>query len=134
MKFMKIDVSYVLQTDGDYSLQNPEEFGGTVTEFGKYAGHKVFVHKDPNRCKRAAKKFLSKFLCDGLPVLYTHHWLLNDFYELIDSLIDDLDEYESGDAVLTETLSGNYDDTFITITITDDCTQDNNQLKELRMV
>ena len=132
---MKIRITYRLYTDGDYSLRNADKFGCTDKEviidddedydfidFNKgimipmrsyydYIGSAEFINKED------AKDFLWNFLCDGIYVSYTHYWLLEDFYELIKSLIEFIDEYESGINRSIKHLQGNWENTEIKVEI-----------------
>lgn len=82
-----------------------------------YIGSAEFINKEKTCCKEDAKDFLWNFLCDGIYVSYTHYWLLGDFYELIKSLIEFIDEYESGIAMSKKYLQGNWENTEIKVEI-----------------
>lgn len=121
---MKIKIDYTLYTDDDYSLRNAEEFGCTnrnvvVTDFEyyDYVGSVEFNYEKEWRCKSEAKSFLWRFLCDGIRVSYTHPWLLKDFYDIIKSLENVINEYQEGISVATRHITGNYDGTEIKIEI-----------------
>ena len=123
---MKINISYALCTDGDYKLNNAENFGCTGRnvevndfEYYNYVGSVEFVNEEKWRCKADAKNFLYKFLCDGLHVSYTHYWLLRDFYNLIESLVEVIDNYETGMSVSRKHISGNYMGTGIEVAISE---------------
>lgn len=124
---MKIKIDYKFYTDGDYTLKNPEQFGCTTTkvsigdDYYDYVGAVEFSSQEDSKCKREAKGFLEKLLCDGIHVLYTHYWLLGEFCEAIESLIDGIDDYRSdGKNALSKELTGNQDGTSITVTIKED--------------
>lgn len=116
---MKIRVSYGLCTDGDYSLRNPKRFGciqrdvEIEEDFFDYVGTMDFESEKEWRCKHEVKIFLEKLLCDGFHISYTHYWLLEDFYNIIESLLNFIKENNSGE--LCKKLSGNYDGTYIKI-------------------
>lgn len=80
-----------------------------------FLGELNFDCNDALMCKIDAKAFLEKLLCDGIHVLYTHYWLIEKFYHIIQSLIDFINQNDSG--VIREELSGNYDGTVIKVEI-----------------
>lgn len=120
---MKIKISYRFYTDGDFSLINPEQFGctgrnvpmevGFMETFFDYIGSVTFENKEEWRCKCDAKTFLESLLCDGLHISYTHYWLIEDFYKIIEQLLQFINANESGETF--QTLSGNYDGTAIAV-------------------
>ena len=121
---MKITITYKLYTDGDYWLRNADKFGCTDKEviidddeYYDYIGSVEFINKENWICKNDAKDFLWKFLCDGLHISYTHYWLLEMFYKVMESLTEFIDNYESGTSVFREYLQGNWEDTEIKIKI-----------------
>ena len=118
---MKIRVSYAFYTDGDYSLQEPEKFGCTGQEveieedFYDYVGVVEFETIDIVRCKMDAKDFLERLLCDGIHVSSSHYWLLKDFYDIIDGLMNFINHNNSGECY--DTIGGNQDGTVIKVEI-----------------
>ena len=117
---MKIKVSYQFYTDGDYTLRNPEEFGcverGVKVKGDRcadFVGEMIFEDCDSLVCKADAKSFLQKLLCDGIHVSYTHYYLLEDFYNMIDSFIDFIDCYDRGK--YCQSIDGNQDGTEIRV-------------------
>lgn len=98
---MQINISYTLYTDGDYGLRNAEDFGCTNRdivvddfEYYDYVGSMEFKYEEEWRCKSEAKNFLWRFLCDGIHISYTHPWLLKDFYDIMESLENIINEYQ----------------------------------------
>lgn len=63
------------------------------------------------------KVFFGDFLCDGIRVSYTHPWLLKDFYDIIESLENVINEYQGGISVAQRYITGNYEGTEIKIEI-----------------
>lgn len=119
---MKIVIIYTLYTDGDYRLDNPEEFGCIKEDSYHYSGSVEFVFDEKVRCLMEARNFLYKFLCDGLHVSYSHAWLLKDFYDLIESLVNKISHYEpneSGKYICEKSIGGNYSGTNFEILITE---------------
>lgn len=119
---MRIEISYTLCTDGDYSLRNAEEFGcisrkENNMENYDYAGTVKFENEDVWTCKHDAMEFLHKFLCNGLEVSYTHWWLLEDFYKIIESLEEVICAHEAGISGATRCIKGNYEGTVITVSM-----------------
>ena len=76
-----------------------------------------FENVDMLRCKNNAKDFLWKFLCNGLHFSYARPWLLKDFYKLIESLVDVINNFEAGIFVTRKHISGNYDGTEFEVVI-----------------
>lgn len=119
---MKIIIIYTLQTDGDYNLDNPKKFGCIKEDGYHYSGTVEIVSDKKSCCLMEAKNFLYKFLCDGLHVSYTHAWLLKDFYDLIESLVNKIGHYkpdESGKYICEKSIGGNYSGTNFEILIID---------------
>lgn len=121
---MQINISYTLYTDGDYSLRNAEDFGCTNRdvvvddfEYYDYVGSMEFKYEEEWRCKSEAKDFLLRFLCDGIHISYTHPWLLKDFYDIMESLENVINEYKDGISVAKRHITGNYEGTEIQIEI-----------------
>lgn len=113
---MKIEISYGFQTDGDYSLKTPKKFGCIgENEHFDFIGTKTFTNNETWRCKLEAKTFLEQLLCDGIHISHTHYWLMEDFYDIIDSLIDYINQNDFGTS--TRILSGNYSPTTIAVEI-----------------
>lgn len=122
---MKIEILYTLHTDGDYSLNNPEYFGCTnrnvkteYDDFYDYVGSKSFENKNKSTCCMYAKEFLEEFLCDGIHVSSSHYWLLKDFYNIIDFLMNAISkDFEENEREYIRELSGNQTGTQIVVTI-----------------
>ncbi|WP_302660029.1 hypothetical protein [uncultured Clostridium sp.] len=122
---MKIEILYNLYTDGDYSLNNPEYFGCTgrnvkteYDDFYDYVGSKSFENKNESTCRMYAKEFLEEFLCEGIHVSSSHYWLLKDFYNIIEGLMDVISEdFEGDEKEYIGELSGNQTGTQIVVTI-----------------
>ena len=123
---MKIKVSYQFCTDGDYGLDNPEEFGCTgkdvkledysddeYDEYADFVGEMIFEDCESWRCKNHATSFLKKLLCNGIHVSYTHYYLLEDFYNMIDRSIDFIIRSDKGE--YCESMGGNQDETEIRV-------------------
>lgn len=116
---MKIRVRYGFYTDGDYSLRNYEEFGCTgreveiEDEYFDYIGVMDFENEEVWRCKLGARNFLQKLLCDGIHISYTHYYLMEDFYNIIESLLNFINQNDTGE--FYKRLSGNYDGTYIRV-------------------
>lgn len=121
---MIIKISYMLHTDGDYALRNPEKFGCTAqkveikNDYFDYIGSVSFHNDEIWRCKSDAKSFLEQFLCDGISVSSTHYWLIKSFYDIIEDLMDFINKNDSG--MRYGTISGNQDGTKIMVEISKD--------------
>lgn len=114
---MKAIVTYVLNTDGDYSLKEPEKFGCISSDEYCYMGEIEWEAPDWFNSAGKAKHFLQDLLCDGLHVSSTHYWLLKSFCEMIERLVDSIHTFDKG--MWVERLTGNYDGTYIQIAIID---------------
>lgn len=118
---MKIRIKYSFYTDGDYNLKNYDDFGCTdreveiEDEYFDYLGNAEFDNNEIWRCKHDAKNFLTQLLCDGIHISYTHYWLMEDFYNVVESLINFIDKNNSGE--ICKNLSGNYERTKINVYI-----------------
>lgn len=116
---MKIWISYGFCTDGDYSLRNLDILGCTEKQVTiedtvfDYIGVIYSENENESECKLKARTFLQKLLCDCIDISYTHYWLIKDFYIIIDSLIDFIDENNSGE--LYKEMDGNYNGTYIKV-------------------
>ena len=115
---MKIFIYWNLDTDGDFSLKNYNEFDGIYDGSDGYCGYKIFEFEDRYKCKYEAKRFLSKMLCE-IHVSYTHYWVIEKIYEIFNSAIMFITEYDINDANSNyiEYMDGNYSDSYISITI-----------------
>lgn len=116
-KMTKIHINYKMYTDGDFYIENPEEINCQKISDYEYTGTKEF--KADNVCKatREAREFLEEFLCEHLRVGASHYWLLLDLYTMIESLIEFVVNYYSGNTMKAERLSGNYEGTEIIVQI-----------------
>lgn len=116
---MRIIIHYFLNTDGDFCLNTPDKFGCINkdivigNDFFDYVGTMNFQYEDETACKRNAKDFLERFLCDGISVASSYYYLVKDFYNMIDQLIDFIDNNTSG--IQFRRLSGNYSGTIIIV-------------------
>ena len=110
---MKIQIIYELCTDGDISLRKPEKFGCTgqnievEDEYFDYIGNMTFENSNDFLCKEEAQNFLEKLLCDGVRVSHSHYYLIKDFYEIIDYLINFINDNNEG--LCCKELKGNWD-------------------------
>ena len=84
-----------------------------------YIGSVEFIDKEDWICKDDAKDFLWEFLCDGIHISYTHYWLLEMFYKVMESLTEFIDSYKSGTSVSKKYLQGNWRNTEIKVEITE---------------
>lgn len=118
---MEIKITYMLCTDGDYTVRSPEKFGCTGREieigddYFDYIGSVNFHNEEIWRCKNDAKSFLKQFLCDGISISYTHYWLMKSFYDIIEDLIDFINKNDSG--MYYGDISGNQEGTKIMVEI-----------------
>ena len=120
-----IKITYEFFTDGDFDLRTPEDHGCLLIDDCYFYGE-TSISVDNKMLERyKAKAFLHKLLCNGIKVLYTHYWLLKDFYSMIDTLTDFIDKFgpESDVRMLGQTLSGNYDGTYIKVEFLKDDSQ-----------
>ena len=119
----KIKITYGFYTEGDYSLRNYENFACTGIdtevngEYYNYYGEKIFENEDKYKCKRDAKAFLSSMLCDGIHVVDAQYWILGQFFNKIDNLINFIQNNNENEYI--ETIGKNYDETFIKVEFLD---------------
>ena len=112
---LKIEINWSLHTDGDYSLDNLQEYIEDIVESGCYSGYRVFIMSEDKGCRREAITFLEKLLCD-IRFSYTHYYIMSDMYKMFETsinFISNRDNYGSH----YEYISGNYDGTEICIKI-----------------
>lgn len=116
-----IKILYTLCTDGDYCLRDTKKFGADkrndcMEDEYDYIGEVEFQDTDIKHTARTdAVIFLEEFLCDGLHIDSSHMWLIKDFYDIIEKLIDFIKNNELG--VCMKSLSGNYEGTEFIVVI-----------------
>lgn len=112
---MKIIIKFNLETDGDFSLRNPEQFGTYLIDFEQYSGEKIFEDTDVWRCKYNAKCFLENFICDGIHISSSHFYLLKEFVDVVIELESFINNADYG--YFTKEIFGNYEGTEISVEI-----------------
>ena len=128
--FTRIGSDWMLLTAGTEDKFNTmtASWGGAGVFWGKPAVTcyirpqrytKEFIDKEDWICKDDAKDFLWEFLCDGIHISYTHYWLLEMFYKVMESLTEFIDSYKSGTSVSKKYLQGNWRNTEIKVEITE---------------
>ena len=128
--FTRIGSDWMLLTAGTKDKFNTmtASWGGAGVFWGKPAVTcyirpqrytKEFIDKEDWICKDDAKDFLWEFLCDGIHISYTHYWLLEMFYKVMESLTEFIDSYKSGTSVSKKYLQGNWRNTEIKVEITE---------------
>ena len=115
---LKIVIDWALYTDGDYRLDNAEEYGckDDEREWGHYSGKQTYVMSEDKGCRREAVSFLEKLLCD-IRVGYTHYYLIKDMYEMFEKAMRFIGNKENYGAEYFY-MGGNYDGTELSIKIT----------------
>lgn len=113
---MTILIQYTFRTDGDFSLNTPEEFECTTNDAPRYEGAKIVKADSLQSARIEATTFLKRLLCDGIHVSYTHEWLILDIYNIIQELISFIHSNTTG--AHNVYLTGNYDGTVITVAMT----------------
>lgn len=100
---MKIIIDCILHPDGNYMLKNPEAYeytkkidgrGGKLSAIYEFSA--TFEDEKTWKCKRDARIFLEKLICENIRVSYTHWWFLKWFSDAIGDLIRFIDDNESG--------------------------------------
>lgn len=124
MTNMNIKIDCTFHPDGNYMLKNPEAYGCTarnVNSGGKtsiiYECSAVFEDEKIWKCKRDARIFLEKLICEGIRVSYTHWWLLKWFSDATGELIKFIDDSNSG--TYCKEIGDETDETKISVTFTD---------------
>lgn len=118
---MKLVVKIGLETDGDYSLLHPEQFG-VIWDGSGYFGIYRFDDEDketlyPYEDKSClqfdkwwrANSLLEHMLTD-LHVIFTHHYVLDYLYHMFDDAMEAIGRREE---TYYGSVNGNYDGTFI---------------------
>ena len=119
---MQIILKISLQTDGDFSLRNYEKYhmnyDGVEGYYNKFIFNidtPAYMFEDEHDIKMTtgwrASTLLEKMLCD-LHIYYTHHYLIQDLFNMFDSAIENVGKYPS---YYEASLGGNYDGTYIEI-------------------
>lgn len=114
---MKINIIYQLYTDGDFHIENQEKINCYKLSDYEYSGSKLFTGNNIQDVCIEAQTFLQEFLCEHLRIGSLHYYLLEDFYNIIQSLLDFISNYKSGNVTKCEVLSGNYEGTEFIIII-----------------
>lgn len=114
---MNIKILYTLHTDGDYGLRDMQEFGAEEDDEYDYVGEVTFTDKNStmHTSKLEAIEFLKRFLCEGIYIGTSHMWLMKDFYDIIENLINFINDNDSG--IYTRSLSGNHEGTEFIVVI-----------------
>lgn len=118
-----ITVAYWLYTDGDYSLQNPHDFGCTGLDvmigqdYYNYTGLVSFSGVDDSSAKSDAKTWLKKFLCDGIHVSYPHYGLLSRFCTIIDELLAFITDSSNKNDSIIKSMGGSHEGSHIVLSI-----------------
>lgn len=120
---MKVKVKINLETDGDFRLNNHEEYkmrNGCYDYEGEFLFDEntpLYPYEDYSYAKFDAPwraiRLLEHMLCD-MHVLHTHHYVLDHLYHMFDNAIEAIhkrEKYHYGD------ISGNYEGTSIEISI-----------------
>ena len=117
---MKIIVKIGLETDGDFKLENHEEYKMNYDDCGGYDGTFVFEentplypYEDHSYAKFdawwRAQRLLEHMLCD-IHVIHTHHYVLDYLYHMFDDAMRAIGNREES---YYGSVSGNYEGTFI---------------------
>ncbi len=114
---MKIAIDWTYYTDGDFSIRDNKFFDFKFDGDEEYSGVKIFEEEDELRTKIEARSYLEQLLCET-HVLYTHYYLLEDFYHLFDEAIEFIFN-KDGEKVFHKEITGNYDGTYVHIMIMD---------------
>lgn len=107
---IKASIEWNFFTDGDYTFQkrnNGYDYG-KIEDSYEYHGRAHFTDYIE------AQEFLEEMLCNAA-VSPAHYYLIKKFYNMFDSLIRFINYKQKGQC--REEMSGNYDDTFIEVTI-----------------
>lgn len=116
---VRINIEFGLLTDGDFSLRNIEYFEKAFKENEDfdYYGNVFFDSKDypdSTYCMFAAREFVERLLTD-IHVSYTHYYILEDIYQMMQPVIEFVNACKEG--IIEKSISGNYSGTFVKVTI-----------------
>ena len=106
----KVSIQWRLNTDGDFALRdnsNGYDYGRNI-DYEEYCDRVHFKDFNEARC------FLEEMLC-GFSCISTKYYLIKEFYDIVEPLIRVVNERQKGRWV--KEMSGNYNGTFIEVTI-----------------
>ena len=83
----------------------------------EYVGHEKIKVNDKSDTIEIAANFLAKLLCRNIDVDPRYYWVLESLYEMINSLVDFIKMYKSGNVVQRKYLMSQGDKNAITVRI-----------------
>ena len=83
----------------------------------EYVGHEKIKVNDKSDTIEIAANFLAKLLCRNIDVDPRYYWVLESLYEMINSLVDFIKMYKSGNVVQRKYLMSPGDKNAITVRI-----------------
>lgn len=114
---MVIYIDYKFCTNGTFKLIHLEELNCKEVGLYEYIGHEKIKVNDKSDTIEIAANFLAKLLCRNIDVDPRYYWVLENLYELIDSLVDFIRMYKSGNVVQRKYLMSPGDKSAITVRI-----------------
>ena len=114
---MVIYIDYKFCTNGTFKLIHLEELNCKEVGLYEYIGHEKIKVNDKSDTIEIAANFLAKLLCRNIDVDPRYYWVLENLYELIDSLVDFIRMYKSGNVVQRKYLMSPGDKSVITVRI-----------------
>lgn len=117
---MVIYIDYKFCTNGTFKLIHLEELNCKEVGLYEYVGHEKIKVNDKSDTIEIAANFLAKLLCRNIDVDPRYYWVLENLYELIDSLVDFIRMYKSGNVVQRKYLMSPGDKSAITVKIEED--------------
>ena len=114
---MVIYIDYKFCTNGTFKLIHLEELNCKEVGLYEYVGHEKIKVNDKSDTIEIAANFLAKLLCRNIDVDPRYYWVLENLYELIDSLVDFIRMYKSGNVVQRKYLMSPGDKSAITVRI-----------------
>lgn len=114
---MVIYIDYKFCTNGTFKLIHLEELNCKEVGLYEYIGHEKIKVNDKSDTIEIAANFLAKLLCRNIDVDPRYYWVLENLYELIDSLVDFIRMYKSGNVVQRKYLMSPGDKSAITVKI-----------------
>ena len=114
---MVIYIDYKFCTNGTFKLIHLEELNCKEVGLYEYVGHEKIKVNDKSDTIEIAANFLAKLLCRNIDVDPRYYWVLESLYEMINSLVDFIKMYKSGNVVQRKYLMSPGDKNAITVRI-----------------
>lgn len=105
-----VSIQWRLNTDGDFAITD----SSNGYDYGRDIDYEEYCDLVHFKNFYDARRFLEEMLC-GFSCISTKYYLIKEFYDMLEPLICFVDEKQKGKR--REEMSGNYNGTFIEVTI-----------------